>query len=284
MGSDVLPYFLLLLSIIAGWRFDTRISMIILSAAIVAGLFIGRLTPVALISIGLLGLSIWLPARLNLRIFWRGVGFGTFLILAVAMSNHLVPGFNNLPIFQGTRFSADSVPFTMYLNFDKTLVGLFIYVFFLKPNQSAVFGKEQLVASGKTLGLLVVLIVPIAVAIQYVRIDIKLPEFAWIWMINNLFFVCLAEEGLFRGIIQKGLSQILRKTKAGSVASIALAALSFGFAHYRGGISYIVFATTAGVFYGFVFQRTNRLESSILVHFGLNTVHFIFFSYPALIR
>ncbi len=43
-------------------------------------------------------------------------------------------------------------------------------------------------------------------------------------------------------------------------------------------------ATIAGLFYGYAYWKTNRLEASILVHFGLNLIHFVAFSYPALIR
>ena len=57
---------------------------------------------------------------------------GIFLFMGVALSNHLLPGFNNLIVFDKIQFSSDSTPFTMYLNFDKTLVGIFIYLFILK--------------------------------------------------------------------------------------------------------------------------------------------------------
>lgn len=61
-----------------------------------------------------------------------------------------------------------------------------------------------------------------------------------------------------------------------------LASLMFGLAHFKGGISYVMLATVAGVGYGFVYQKTKRIESSILVHFAVNTIHFLFFTYPAL--
>jgi hypothetical protein len=43
----------------------------------------------------------------------------------------------------------------------------------------------------------------------------------------------------------------------------------------------IVLATIAGVGYGWIFWRTNRIEASILTHFLVNTTHILCFTYPA---
>ena len=42
-----------------------------------------------------------------------------------------------------------------------------------------------------------------------------------------------------------------------------------------------MFATIAGIGYGWVFWRTNRIEASILSHFLLNAAHILCFTYPA---
>lgn len=56
----------------------------------------------------------------------------------------------------------------------------------------------------------------------------------------------------------------------------------FGVGHYKGGIPYVIFASIAGLFYGYAYDKTKRIESAVVVHFGLNLTHFLFFSYPAL--
>jgi hypothetical protein len=284
MHSEFIPYLLLLLAIIAGWLTETRISLFILGIAVAAGIALGRLTPISIIWIGALGLTIWLPTKFRLHVLARWFCFAVFLTLALAMSIHLLPGFNNLIVYQNIQFSPDSIPFTMYLNFDQTLVGLFIFLFFLKPSQPASFGKERFFISLKVLGVLSALIFTLVLGISYVHYDLKFPELGWIWILNNLFFVCLAEEGLFRGFIQKNLSEIFPKTKPYAMIAIVLAAILFGLAHYQGGGALIALATVAGLFFGYAYWRTNRIESSILVHFGLNLIHFLLFSYPALIR
>lgn len=283
MSFELIPYLLLLISIVVGWQLESRSSLVLLCAAIAAGLATGRLIPESLFWVGMLGLSLWLPTNLSLKTPQKILCFSLFAMLALAMFLHIVPGFNNLIIFQEIEFSPDSVPFTMHLNFDKTLVGLFILLFIVKPQEAKPLSREHMLVTGKLLLGLITLFIPIALATQYIRVDLKLPELSWIWLLNNLFFVCLAEEAFFRCIIQKGLIHTLPKTKTGTIASIFIASALFGLAHFRGGLGYVVLATIAGLFYGYAYQRTHRLESAILIHFGLNTTHFLLFSYPALI-
>lgn len=287
LDVSIIPYLFLLLSIGFAWRSATRNTLIAITSAVASGLMLQILEPLALVGIAALGLSIWVPNLLLIRGSNGGIirilSYGLFLILAVLMLNHLAPGFNNLRIFENVRFSADSKPFTMYLNFDKTIVGTFILLFFLNKRREHSVRKGFLLSAGRTLIALLSFLIPIALVIQYVRIDLKLPDLAWIWALNNLFFVCFAEEAFFRGFLQKGLTSFLPKTQSMSTLSVVLASAMFGLAHFKGGASYIALAAIAGLFYGYVYQKTDRIESSILVHFGLNAFHFLCLSYPALI-
>lgn len=279
MTFDLLPYLLLMLAIVLGAFSARRLSMALLGVAVLAGVFTGRLVPASVIWIAALGLSLWLPHTYKLPKVTRWLSVSLFLFLSIAMLNHLVPGFLNLPIYKSLQFSPDSIPFTMYLNFDKPLVGFFVLLFWLKLRVQE-FSRTHVYETTKILSMLILTMLPLAVGIGYVRWDLKFPDLSWIWMLNNLFFVCFAEEGFFRGFIQKGVAELLPKSL--SILAIFVAALLFGLAHYKGGWAYIGLSTFAGLFYGYAFHKTGRLEAAILVHFGLNVVHFLFFSYPAL--
>ena len=41
-------------------------------------------------------------------------------------------------------------------------------------------------------------------------------------------------------------------------------------------------ATVTGFAYGWIYQRNRAMESSILVHFMVNALHVVFFTYAAL--
>ena len=56
----------------------------------------------------------------------------------------------------------------------------------------------------------------------------------------------------------------------------------FGVAHLAGGAVYVALAAVAGIGYGWIYASTRSIAAAILAHAGLNTVHFLLFSYPAL--
>jgi membrane protease YdiL (CAAX protease family) len=210
----------------------------------------------------------------------RGLSFFVFLALSVGMFLHAIPVFHNYLYYDHVKFAEDSVPFTMYLNFDKTIAGLAILWFFVLPFQSR-WQARHLKTAALSLAAAVLVMLPLSFALGYVRFDPKFPDGAWVWMANNLFLVCMSEEALFRGLIQGGLQR--KFPKVDPRIFIGGAALLFGAAHYPGGILYVLLASIAGLFYGFTYWKTGRIELAMVVHFGTNLLHFLLFSYPALV-
>ena len=125
------------------------------------------------------------------------------------------------------------------------------------------------------------LIVGLACMTGYVQYDFKINRLLILFALDNLLFVCIAEEALCRGLVQNTLSQMLAPYRYGQALALLAASLFFGLLH-RGDLLYSLLATVAGLCYGFVYQKTQRIEASILTHFLLNMVHFVGFSYPAL--
>ena len=112
----------------------------------------------------------------------------------------------------------------------------------------------------------------------YVAWDPKIPSILPLWILCNLFVTCIAEETLFRGVIQSSLERLFKHFWI----AIALASVLFGLAHYRGGCAYVLLASLAGVFYGIAYYRTRSLLASTFLHFTLNLTHLLLFTYPAL--
>lgn len=198
------------------------------------------------------------------------------IISTILFAFHMVPGFYNILLLERVSLSGSSVPFSMYLNFDKVMVGLILFI------NSKLYDREKsidLKSLGFTAKMFVLCAVILGVAATlsgYVAFDFKLPNILLIWALNNLFFVCFAEEVIFRGIVQSQLKKYI----ANRYIAILLASLIFGLAHYPGGIYFIILAIIAGFFYGYVFERTQRISCAMLIHFSLNLAHFIFFTYP----
>lgn len=204
--------------------------------------------------------------------------------IAIGFASHMIPGFHNLRVFSGILISPTSAPFTMYLNFDKTIAAIILVLSSgLISRQTSFFGMKAWGETILTAVLCVSLLISLAVLSGYVHFDPKFPDSFWFWAFNNLLFVCFTEEVIFRGIIQNQLTQLMNRWNMSPYISIFISALLFAVAlpgHRQGGLIFLAFVTLAGLFYGYVYHRTKRLEAAMFVHFFVNLAHFLLFSYP----
>ncbi|WP_306521665.1 CPBP family intramembrane glutamic endopeptidase [Rheinheimera sp.] len=199
------------------------------------------------------------------------------ILLSLALSLHLVPGFDNWQLLNQVQLSAQSRPFSLYLNLDKPLV--FFLLLLLLPDLT---GRYRLNFSA-TIKLLLISLLAIsvisalAVLAGFVALEWKIPHWWWLFACNNLLFTCVVEEAFFRGYLQRLLSQ-----KTGAVVAMVLVALLFGLAHLGGGWLYALLATGAGLFYGYLYWRSGSLLVAVAGHFMVNIVHLFVLTYPAL--
>ncbi len=269
----------LLLSIGAAFTRHSKMMFLLLGITLVSAFLVNRIEPVALItSLVVLGAAYKLPAIAHrprgksLYLF----GWGIVLIWCAMLFLHLMPGFHNLKVLDKVVSGHQSLPFSMYLNLDKPLA--FFALLFAYPK---LLGEAKQVDFKRVLSIVVPLLalLPVANFLGALKVELSLPSWWWLFALNNLMITCVAEEALFRGVIQQSLSRRFN-WKIG----LAVASILFGFAHIAGGGLLVLFATLAGVGYGLVFHVTGRLWYAVLVHFLFNFVHLLVFTYPALAR
>ncbi len=127
----VATYLTLLCSIVALW-FGRNIWIGVLAVAIVAGYASGVLYGLAVLWIALFGaLCFGYSRATQLANGWArrvSVGFAALgvLVLALLLGMHVLPGFRNFLALDDVVLSSGAEPYTLYLNFDKTVVGIFI--------------------------------------------------------------------------------------------------------------------------------------------------------------
>lgn len=286
--TTILTYVFLYITVIFLWvpKFkQVSLWKLVLAVSIVFGLISKRIDLSSIIFILLLGVvTNYLGDQKTLTS--RCVLAALLLFILGGLSGlfgmHLLPGFQNLQVLDKINISDDGIPFSLYLNFDKTIVGVFILGFL----HQLIATRDAWVKMLKTMlpwaSLLIIIILFLSFSMKFVRFDPKLPDSLLIWSCTNLLFVCVAEEGFFRGFIQKYLCIAFQNIKYGNLLAISIASILFGLAHFSGGSLYVILAIIAGVGYGFIYFRTNRIEASIISHFFLNSIHFVFFTYPAL--
>ena len=282
--STLLCYSVLYLAVACLWLpasiWGQPLWLILAASAGFIALISGQLTPLGL---GLAALYLFI-AYLFSRTTGAKKKWLTLLLaaLSVLFGAHLLPGFQNLKVLAAMAVSADGLPFTMYLNLDKTLVALGLLGWCV-PRLSRRQEWRQLLQVLLSLSLLFLLLIFIlALASGKVHWDPKLPSYTLLWMLTNLLFVCTAEEAFFRGFLQQQLALLWKNRPLQQALPLALASLIYGLSHFAGGPLYIAFVTLAGLGYGWVYQKTGCIEASILLHFALNASHFLFFTYPSL--
>lgn len=237
----------------------------------------GGIEPVALAWPALLALTAVL-ARPTMAAPARATGHALFLILAVLLFLHWLPGYHNPLVIPRAALTPDAVPFAMYLNLDKPLVAFWV-VLVAAPAMAGASARATLTAALAACAGAIAACLGLALALGVVGWAPKWPDSGWLWLINNALLVTLAEEALFRGYVQERLTRAWRGRPWGATAALLVAALLFGLAHYAGGWQWMLLAGLAGVGYG-VAYRHGGLAAAVLAHLGLNAAHYGLFTYP----
>lgn len=278
----LLPYVFLALSIVSLW-ITRRIWLwgSLLALSVILGFFSQRLNIFSLFTIIPLGILFYFcfnHSHKNIRIICGILGF----LLSMLLHFHYLPGFNNFQLTNQLSLTADALPYSLFLNFDKPLYGLFILGFGWSFINFRSFSKKTVLITAFFSFITPILMILISMSFDYVRLEPKWTQLFFIWAPINLIFTCIVEEACFRGLVQRGFTQFFANIKFGQILALLLASLLFGLSHIKGGWIYVLLSSIAGLFYGAAYLRTGRIEASIFTHFMLNTVHFLLFTYPAL--
>lgn len=195
------------------------------------------------------------------------------LLASVALAAHLVPGFAYLSLTEPTPWSPDAPPYALRVNWDKALVGMSLLAWWL--------GRPDPVPTARRSATLAVMLatlvaVPVlALALGLVGWVPKWPEHLALWLAVNLLVTVLAEELVFRALLQRTLA-----ARLGPWAGLLLATLLFGAVHLPFSTLFAVVATVAGLGYGLAFHFSGRLGPAVALHLGVNLCHVLLLSYP----
>lgn len=274
---EFIPFIFLALAIVSHWHKSKQYTHLLGIASITTAYYFEHINHYAVISIFSF-IALCYGHKRSTHLILKNTFFFLIIVATFTFYLHLIPGFTNPLILNKHQFSSSSVPFNLYINFDKTFIG-FALLYFFNPKASLNDLIQPRLILMTTLITIIVLLGP-GIFLGHIRWDPKLSIEMIVWSFNNLLFVCVAEEMLFRGVIQRSLDGRLSERCQGRKIALIVAAVLFGLAHFKGGLVYVILSTMAGLFYGYIFYKTRKVENSILVHFLLNQCHLVLFTYP----
>lgn len=205
-------------------------------------------------------------------------------VLAVlAFGLHLVPGFNNPQVLSETYIGNATIAYQQYINFDKTAAGLLLLA--LLANRASNYTQlAQTVRTAVPISLAGVAIIFSVAWLLGAPLDPKWLAYTAIFLLINLFATCVAEEAFMRSLIQQPLQNALQRASkklapwlATGISAVIFTALHIG---HPQPVPFLSMVFLAGLLYGYLYQKTGRVEAAIIGHFLLNAVNFVLFVYP----
>jgi membrane protease YdiL (CAAX protease family) len=272
----------LVATVVALWIRPWWVLLASLLVAELAGFVSGILSgPAGLWILGL-AIAVWTFRRTTVP-WQRALTFVVAAVMAGLLAAHAMSGFHNPVVLRDVVLASGALPYSQYVNFDKTLAGVLVLAIGgFAPLRSVAEWQTALRRGAPIAGTTIAVVMAVSLALGFVRFDPRWTSLFWVWAPINLLLTCVAEEALFRGFLQREIGAALTGRAYAASIAVAISALGFGLAHAAGGGRYVLLSTLAGTGYAFAYQRSGRVEMSILTHFAVNATHFLLFTYPAL--
>lgn len=242
-----------------------------------------------------LALITWTAALSVILFFlvrWKKMPFAGMMTMGWGFLclKHLVPGFYNPSFFQSIHLTQWSSPYNLYLNLDKAFFALCLLLTSQKEKEGqSLSALAVFTIAMRYLGILVFTLLGIGVITGFVRFEAKIPSILLLWCLTNITVV-MQEEVIYRLYLQRSLQKTLKtkiKTRWAPFLSIALPSIIFAFMDAKGlvpgkkDILYCLCTMIASLTYGTVYHKTKNIVWSGFVHFALNLIHILFFTYPS---
>jgi len=131
--TQFITFFLLTASMISLWLPGKQtwgwVWLAFFVIAVISGFLNGYINQYAFITFILVPLSCYYAEKQAIPVYLKVISCVSVLCLSLAILGHIMPGFNNPKIISDLILSPEAIPFSKYLNFDKTILGIFLLYF-----------------------------------------------------------------------------------------------------------------------------------------------------------
>lgn len=162
-------------------------------------------------------------------------------------------------------------PIVIQVTFEKYFCAVLLAAYVLKPRININYWRGGVAGTWEVLLLLyIVLLLPLAI-ILHVFSGLRIGNQNLLQLVMSLIIICFTEEILYRLILQNWCYRILRNYSRSLASWLAIALVSTGYAlfHIELGPSLVIIYFFIGSAYGYVYQKSGKIEVAILVHFAV---------------
>ena len=156
------------------------------------------------------------------------------------------------------------------LNLEKVLTAIILGSYLIGPTLSRAYLRKLLHSRLIILGGIYLAIIISVSVILHVFIKSNQETSYFINIVAKLFLISFSQEILYRLVIQRWVYDLAR-IKFGASAgwlAIALVSVVYGLFHLKLGLIMALFTTFVGAAYGYIYQKSGKIEAAILVHFA----------------
>lgn len=212
---------------------------------------------------------LWIHFRKRIDRRWVcWAGDGMLIAFCLALGLHLLPHMPELAL--PSEHNAGALALPSVARFDKALAAIFLLSLITQTSRRA---SARIVAGFALIipGVMLVVALGIASGLHW---HARWPHGVLLILGANLISTVLAEEALFRALLQSSLVDCLKSVPFGSGIALVLASVVFGLAHFQGGLGLIALATISGLVYGLAYHLSGKLSAAVLAHIGVNAAAF----------
>jgi membrane protease YdiL (CAAX protease family) len=169
------------------------------------------------------------------------------------------------------QLAAQNHGITIQITFEKIIAAILLGAFLLGTEHN--IRNLKSILSGKWMVYLlsyIVLLIPVSI-ILYLFAGLNIGAKSLSGLLATVFLLSFTEEIIYRQLLQNWLHQIV-KIKSEAVASwlpILVVSVMYGAFHIQSGINFAILYFFVGAAYGYIYQKSGKIEVAILVHFAL---------------
>lgn len=169
------------------------------------------------------------------------------------------------------QLAAKNRGITIQVTFEKIIAAILLGAFLLRSEHN--IRNLKSVFSGKWMFYLIsyiIFLIPISIAL-YLFAGLNISAKSLSGLLATVFLLSFIEEIIYRHLLQNWLHQII-KIKYKAVASwlpIIIISAIYGIFHAQNGVNFAIFYFLVGAAYGYIYQKSGKIEVAISVHFAL---------------